>query len=175
MLKSTPSLYLDEYREWFELTTHKNIDVATICRYLIRMGFTRQRLSIIAYERDQLQSLQFWRIINQFPVHMLMFVDETSKDDRTANRRYGYFPSGERQPATLGHFIRKHRISVMAALDINGISSISIVEGSYNTDLFNFSFKSFSWTKLVRFLTVKTVQLLCWTTAVYTTVMSSYK
>ena len=39
----------------------------------------------------------------------------------------------------------------MTALDINGISSVSIVEGSYNTGLFNFSFKSFFLDKVGSF------------------------
>ena len=74
---------------------------------------------------------------------MFLFVHEGSKDDRKTNRHFGYFQCGYTQPSVFGHFIRKHRISVLAGLASGGIEGTEVMEGAYNTDLFNFAFRNF--------------------------------
>ena len=43
--------------------------------------------------------------------------------------------------SVLGNFIKRHRVSVLAGLSTHGIEGIRIVDGSYNTDLYNFAFQ----------------------------------
>ena len=81
--------------------------------------------------------------MSQFPSRMFLFVDECSKDDRKTNRHFRYFQRGYTQPSVLGHFIGKHRISVLAGLLSGGIEGIEVMKGAYNTDLFNFAFRNF--------------------------------
>ena len=141
MVETRPDLYLDELQHWFHQVSGKNVTIQTICNYLLRMGFTRKKLSIIAIERDEFERAHFARFLSQFPSSMFLFVDECPKDDRDCNRRYGHFPRGRRHTGMLGNFIPKHRISVLAGLDINGKCGVHVVDSSYNEDLFNFSFK----------------------------------
>ena len=64
-----------------------------------------------------------------------------SKDDRMTNRHYGYFERGCKSPSVLENFIKRHRVSVLVGLSTYGIEGIHIVDGSYNTDLYNFAFQ----------------------------------
>ena len=141
MVETRPDLYLDELQHWFHKVSGKNVTIQTICNHLLRMGFTHKKLSIIAIERDEFERAHFARFISLFPSSMFLFVDECSKDDCDYNRRYGHFPRGRRHTGVLGNFIRKHRISVLAGLDINGKCGVHVVDSSYNEDLFNFSFR----------------------------------
>ena len=52
---------------------------------------------------------------------------------------YGYYPKGTRRPSGLGNFIRKHRVSIMSAMDQNGVFGSIVVEGSFYSELFNFA------------------------------------
>ncbi|KAL6300585.1 hypothetical protein BKA93DRAFT_697055, partial [Sparassis latifolia] len=59
------------------------------------------------------------------------FIDETSKNDRTTARHYGYAMSGER--ADYQHaFARGMRYSVAAALSKQGYVAARVVEGSFD-------------------------------------------
>ena len=57
-------------------------------------------------------------------------------------RTYGYFQKGTRRPSYLGHFIRKRKVSVLASVDMQSVIGYSVIEGSFNTELFNFMFQS---------------------------------
>ena len=138
MIQSRPELYLDELAIWLFQITGKRILVSTVCRYILRLGFTRQKLSTIAYERDAIKRAEFIHFIGTFPINMLYFIDECSKDNRMTNRHYGYFERGCKSPSVLGNFIKRHRVSVLAGLS-HGIEGIHIVDGSYNTDPYNFA------------------------------------
>ena len=56
-------------------------------------------------------------------------------------RHRGYFARGARQKHVLGHFIRRHRVSVLAGLDSEGVVASFVVTGSYTAELFNFAFR----------------------------------
>ena len=120
MVVCRPELYLDELSDWLATVTGKRITVSAVCNYLIRLGFTRRKLSIL-YERDDNLRAKFTRLVSQFRPEQHIFIDESSKDDRNANRYYGYLPKGTRHFSGLGHFVRKHRVSLLAAIDIPGI------------------------------------------------------
>ena len=42
-----PELYLDEYKYWFQEITGKQISISTICRSIIRLGFTYKKVKIL--------------------------------------------------------------------------------------------------------------------------------
>ena len=84
----------------------------------------------------------FIHFIGKFPINMLYFIDECSKDNRITNRHYGYFQRGASHlPSVLGNFINRQRVSVLAGLSTHGIEGIHIVDGSYNTNLYDFAFQ----------------------------------
>ena len=68
----------------------------------------------------------------------LVFVDESSKDDRTIYRHYGRAPAGSR--ATIpAQFVRGERFSIVAALTTDGYMDTSVVEVSVDgSEFFDF-------------------------------------
>ena len=47
MIKSKPELYMDEYQDWFQTITGTQISIATMCRSILRLGFTYKKVSLI--------------------------------------------------------------------------------------------------------------------------------
>ena len=68
----------------------------------------------------------------------LVFVDETSKDDRTIYRHYGRAPAGQR--ATIhANFVHGDRYSMVAALSLDGYKALRVVPGSVDgAEFFDF-------------------------------------
>lgn len=141
MVHSSPELYLDEIQHWFQDVTGKRVCSSTIWYYLQRMGFSHMKSSIRAYERDEYARAEHIRFVAKFSTEMFLFVDESSKDSRTPQRHYGFYPRGTSNPAILGNFVRRHKISIMAGLDSEGIVGSFIVDGSYNRELFLMAFQ----------------------------------
>jgi len=65
----------------------------------------------------------------------LVFVDETSTDNRTNNRTYGYSLLGERCRQK-GFFLRGNRYSTVAAIHESGVLATQTVLGSFDSDAF---------------------------------------
>jgi hypothetical protein len=75
----------------------------------------------------------------------LVFIDETSKDERTYFRLYGRSLVNQRaiHPAP---FIRGDRYSLLPAMSVDGVFAASVVQGSFNRHRFT----KFLETDLVR-------------------------
>lgn len=140
---SKPDLYLDELVSWYEEITGLSLSVRTMCRYILRLGLSRQRISVIAHERNDELRAQHVHFCSQFTRNMFIFIDESSCDDRTSVRRFGYFPIGHTQegPRVRGNFVRRNRKTVVAGVDENGIVGSQVFDGSCTTELFNEAFE----------------------------------
>jgi hypothetical protein len=65
----------------------------------------------------------------------MIFIDETSTDNKTHNRRYGYSLLG--QPARhRGFFVRGKRYSSVAAIHETGLVGYDILEGTFDEEAF---------------------------------------
>ena len=102
--------------------------MSTICRalnfdiQLSRMVLTKAtREAALAEVAIYLAKL---KAIYSYP-SQLVFVDETSKDGRSAYRRYAWSLKGTKATARLP-FRRGKRVSILAAVDIHGLSLIHI-------------------------------------------------
>lgn len=88
-------------------------------------------------ERSELLRAAYWnRFASLVPgPNMLMFTDETSKDERSHDRLYGYTPVGVRcvQRAT---WVRGKRISILPVLTLDGIIAYDLVDGSVTSERF---------------------------------------
>jgi hypothetical protein len=73
-----------------------------------------------------------------FQPEQLIFIDESSKDERTSCRQYGY--SSRNQAAVKKVvFIRGTRYTLLPALSLDGIISLDIMQGSCTKErFFNF-------------------------------------
>ena len=131
-------LYLNEVIAWLALEHDIVISISTLARNLTEVGLTCKILHKLASERDEQRRQDFWQLI----LHMFqgdgsefIFVDETSKDERTWAHHYGCAMSGA--CASLSDvFVCGDRYSLVAAMTIDGYIAADVVEGSYDRELF---------------------------------------
>ena len=75
------------------------------------------------------------KIFNEYLPEQFIFLDESSKDERTLSRSYGY--SFRNQPAIQKVvFLRGIRYTILPALSLDGIIGMEIIEGSCNKQRF---------------------------------------
>lgn len=135
IIKSTPSIYLDEIQE--KLLHDRNIEVslATLSRELARLAISRKGVAREASERNELLRA-IWRAeIGQYEPQQLVFMDESAVDDQTSHRREGWAPIGM-ACVSRTTFLRGVKYSILPALSLDGIIALEIFEGSVNREKF---------------------------------------
>lgn len=131
----SPQKFLDEYQALLYQNRAIHISLSTIHRTFEREGISYKRIAKNAAERDPWARADFVRRVGLYPIEYLVFVDETSKDERTYFRNYGR--SLKNMPCEVAApFIRGHRFSLLPAMDMDGIFAYKVVEGSFTRDLF---------------------------------------
>lgn len=132
LIRSSPSLYLDEVSTWLAFHHDLPVSISTVHRSLVAQGFTYKKLRKTATERDE-QTRAQWKadITSRFTASQLIFADESSKDNRTSYRHYGRAMAGQRAVEVLS-FDRGVRYSILPALSIDGILTVRVVQGSVN-------------------------------------------
>ena len=90
LLEEAPELYLDEIQEWLAVAHDVGISTSALHENLEDAGISYKLLRKAAAECDE-DARQHFR--NHAKLHwtanQLIFVDETSKDERTIYRHYG--------------------------------------------------------------------------------------
>ena len=71
-----PCIYLYEIRKELAEATWVDISASAICRCLKNIGYTRQRMKLIAIQRDGLRA-QFISDVSLYEPEMLVFIDKT--------------------------------------------------------------------------------------------------
>jgi transposase len=132
----SPELFLDEIQDWLAVVHSTAISLSQLHCILNDCGLSFKLMRRAAAERDE-PGRQKWREAYQaqYASSQLLFVDESSKDDRTIYRHYGRAPSGHRAviPA---NFVRGERYSLVAALGVDGYEAIRVVPGSVDGETF---------------------------------------
>ena len=130
-----PGIYLHEIAR--ELYDNLGVDVtlSTICMFLNKNGFTRQRLKITASQRDDFLRMQFISEVSLYDKDMMIFVDETGSDRRNSIRRYGYSIRG-RPLVSEKMLVRGKRISAISCMSVHGILDCKTVTGSVDGSVF---------------------------------------
>jgi len=85
-----PSIYLHELQRRVEETTSTSVTESAICRFLHRQNFSRKKLTKVASQRSEELREKFLIDCSAYEPEMLIFVDETGCDRRSAMRRFGY-------------------------------------------------------------------------------------
>ena len=130
-----PGIYLDEIRNELAEATGIHISASAICRCLKRVGYSRQRMKLVAIQRDDGLRAQFVSDVSLYEPEMLIFIDETGSDKRDSLRKYGYSLRGK--PAKSHKIISRGRhVSAIAMMSMNGILDVDIVHGSVNGEVF---------------------------------------
>jgi hypothetical protein len=88
-----------------------------------------------AAERNELLRGAFIASIGQYRIDQLVFMDESSKDERTMTRLYGYSKVNSRASKKV-IFIRGKRYTLLPALTEQGIIAADIMEGSCTKERF---------------------------------------
>ena len=75
-------IYLHEIQHQILQDHGEQISASSICRFLQKSGFTRQKLKIAASQRDDLVRANFASEVSMYNPEMLIFLDESGSDRR---------------------------------------------------------------------------------------------
>ena len=138
LLHTHPDTYLDELVRWLGVHHDIVVSTATLHSCLKDVGLTRKRLQKLAVERDEGLRTEWRDMVEELFLgsgEELVFVDETSKNDHTDARRYGYTPAGTRAQFR-DVFVRGDRYSLAAALTKDGYIATRAIPGSFDSEEF---------------------------------------
>ena len=131
-----PGIYLHEMQDELFHTTGVEISVSSICRFLNKSGFSRQKMVYTAAQQDKQLRAQFASYVSIYKSDMLVFIDETGSDRRDTLRKKGYSLRNKPPKAqNLFHSNREH-VSALACMSKNGILGCEVVHGGVDGDQF---------------------------------------
>ncbi|XP_028408665.1 uncharacterized protein LOC114531222 [Dendronephthya gigantea] len=142
IIEEFAAIYEDELQDWLFFFTGRTFSLSSIRRCLQKMGWSRRKLNIYAVQRSDMKRAEYRRRIAQFQPHQFIFIDESSKDDRTFQRRYGRGLKG-RRISVRGNFTRGKRYSVLCAISNLGVKAAHSILGSYDMEQFEFAMEHF--------------------------------
>ena len=130
-----PGIYLREIKTELMDLLAISVDVSTICKYLSKSGFTRQKLQIKALQQDKFLRQKYILDVSSFSSNTLIFVDETGADTRNFIRKYGYSRRGK---PLQSHkmLVRGERVSAIACMSVAGLLDVKMVKGTTDGDEF---------------------------------------
>jgi transposase len=136
LLQEAPEMYLSEIQDWVALAYETHISRTALHMNIRDAGISYKLLRRAAAERDEDLRQEWMEDVNaHFMASQMVFVDETSKDERTIYRHYGRSVSGSR--ATISaNFVRGERYSMVAALSLDGYEAVRVVPGSVDGEEF---------------------------------------
>ena len=135
LILDRPGIYLREVQLELQTQLGLNVSQSALCKFLHKTGFTRQRLSTYALQRDECLRSQFAADVSLYSPEMLIFLDETGTDRRDTLRKKGYSLRGK--PAKSQKLlVRGEHVSVISALSVEGILVCQIQRGSVSGETF---------------------------------------
>ena len=124
-----PGILLREIKAEVLHILEVDLDVSTICRFFHAQGFTRQKMQLIAKQRDELKRASYAIELSVYRPEMFIFLDETGCDRRNVLRRYAYSWRGK--PAKVHKLlVRGTHLNAIAFMSVQGILDCKIVRGT---------------------------------------------
>ena len=111
------------------------IGPSAICRFLHKVGFSRQKMKLVALQWDKEIRAQFVSDVSIYQPEMLIFLDETGADRCDSLRKYGYSLRG-RLVQSQKLLVRGEHISAIAFMSVNSFLDCHTVRGTVNADVF---------------------------------------
>lgn len=130
-----PSSYLWELQMELKTSLHLEISLTALSRVLKENNFSRQKLRLIARQRNERKRQEFVSDMSIFESHMFVFIDETGTDRRDAVRKYGYSLQGK-TPRASRLLCRGERLSALAIMSYSGLMDVHIEHENVNGDKF---------------------------------------
>lgn len=123
--------------------TRKKVCINIICmsiiflfELVITILFLNNKLEKAAKERSEILRANYILTIGtHYNPDQLIFLDESSKDERTLSRQYGYSLKNTRAIQKVV-FLRGTRYTILPALSLDGILALDIMVGSCNKERF---------------------------------------
>ena len=112
-----------------------DVDLSTTCRFLHNIGFTRQKLCLVAKQRDEFIHQKYTIDVSIYTSEMFVFLGETGADQRHLIRKCGYSSCG----VPLKHNIllaRGEQVSGLVFMSMNGLLDVSITKRTADGDTF---------------------------------------
>lgn len=130
-----PELFLHEIQTEVLDVLQLEVCTSTICRFLQSNGFTRQKLRLVALQRDEFLRQKFMLDVSLYKSDMFIFLDETGADRRNLLRKYGYSMRGKTpQKHTL--LVRGEHVSGIGIISVNGLLDVCVTKGSVDGGTF---------------------------------------
>lgn len=135
ILEANPVLYLDEIQDRLLEARDVSVSLATLSRTLRRLDVSNKQVAREALERNDLLRATWQAAYGDIPKEYIVWLDESSIDDRTNQRTSGWTARGLAcvRRAT---FIRGQRFSLLPALSVDGIIALDLFEGSVTKERF---------------------------------------
>jgi hypothetical protein len=134
-LVAKPTAYLDEMVMFlwdeFGLSTSES----TVSRALKRLRISRKILQQQAAQRSK-ELRDHWMVrLSEWTSEQLVFIDESAANERTADRKYGWAPIGQKAIDSVV-LKRSERYSILPAYTIDGYVTWMIRQGSITSSIF---------------------------------------
>jgi transposase len=134
--KENPCFYIEELQEAVRAfdPSYKSTSTSTLCRVLRRdLNLTRKVLTKRVREAQPAEIELYYDKISYFYLYpeQLIFCDETSKDGRSATRRYAWSQKGTAAIVNLPA-ARGQRISLLASFSSYGFCGWDSIDGTYD-------------------------------------------
>lgn len=94
LLLENPGIFLDELQYKLHQSTSTLASISTIFRTIRRLGFTRKWLRHVSLLRSDTKRAEFIEEMGYIGANMIVWLDETGSDRRTAHRRFGHHLRG---------------------------------------------------------------------------------
>lgn len=137
MITQAHTVYIDKIQE--ELMTKRGVYVSipTVARTLHRLDYTHKRTSRHAIEQNELMRAAYMNQVGALvpDPNMLMFTDDTAKDERTTARQMGW--SRIVTPCVQwACFVHGCCYSILPVLTLDGLITWDIIKGSITSEQF---------------------------------------
>ena len=135
VLKKPGIMYLHEITAELRCVFGLQVTESAVCKFLSKAGFTHQKLSTYALQRDDFLRQQFVSDVSLYGRDTLLFIDETGTNRTDTIRKAGYSLRGIPVKAQK-LMIRGEHVSAISAISTKGLIALKIVRGGVNGDAF---------------------------------------
>ena len=130
-----PGRYLWEIQSELRASLGVEISLSSLCKFLQESNFSRQKMQLVAVQRDEELRSKFVSDVSIYETHMLVFIDETGADRRDTLRKYGYSLRGK-PPRSCQLLARGERVSAITIMSSIGILDVRIERQTVTGDTF---------------------------------------
>lgn len=131
-----PSTTLKEYKQMLVQYYNVNVCISVISRFFTSRGISYKKLCCLAYESNAENIRIFMRVIHTLvtDARQLVFLDESHRNSKTANRKYGRGWKCGRAVEYNRYTRGSYSLSLLLAADIYGPLAYEVFHGAVNAE-----------------------------------------